>query len=105
VTVAIDSSDGSARVRVSDEGPGVPESDRERVFGRFERGAVASSGFGLGLAIARGLTRRMGGEVRVDAGAPGACFEATLPGCAAPSDSAQAIPATTGAAEPVLETT
>jgi signal transduction histidine kinase len=105
VTVAIDSSDGRARVRVSDEGPGVPEADRERVFGRFERGAVAGSGFGLGLAIARGLTRHMGGEVRVDASGPGACFEATLPECAAPRGAAPATPAATGEAEPVLEAT
>jgi signal transduction histidine kinase len=85
VTIAVDTAGDDARVRVRDEGPGVPEADRERVFGRFERGATAGSGFGLGLAIARGLVRQMRGEVRVSTDAPGACFEASLPGCATPN--------------------
>jgi signal transduction histidine kinase len=91
VTIAVDTAGARARVRVSDEGPGVPEADRERVFGRFERGAAAGSGFGLGLAIARGLARQMGGDVRVRPGAPGACFEATLPACAAPNGAAPSV--------------
>jgi signal transduction histidine kinase len=104
VTVAIDAPGDHARVRVTDEGAGVPEADRERVFGRFERGVSVGSGFGLGLAIARGLTRQMGGDVRVHAASPGACFEATLPACAAPHGSAPEV-AARHAAEPVLETT
>jgi signal transduction histidine kinase len=88
VTIAVDAAGDDARVRVRDEGPGVPEADRERVFGRFERGATAGSGFGLGLAIARGLARQMRGEVRVSTDAPGACFEASLPGCATPNGAA-----------------
>jgi signal transduction histidine kinase len=90
VTIAVEAAGSRARVSVTDEGPGVPEADRERVFGRFERGATAGSGFGLGLAIARGLARQMGGDVRVRDGGPGACFEATLPACAAPAGAAQA---------------
>jgi signal transduction histidine kinase len=90
VTIAVAEAGARASVRVTDEGPGVPEADRERVFGRFERGAAAGSGFGLGLAIARGLARQMGGDVRVRGGAAGACFEATLPACAAPAGAADA---------------
>jgi signal transduction histidine kinase len=86
VTIAVDAADGHARVRVTDDGPGVPEADRERVFGRFERGATTGSGSGLGLAIARGLARQMGGEVRVDGTVRGACFEASLPACEAPTE-------------------
>jgi signal transduction histidine kinase len=85
VTIAVDAAGGRARVRVRDEGPGVPEADRERIFGRFERGATAGSGFGLGLALARGLARQMGGDVRAHAAERGASFEATLPACAAPA--------------------
>jgi signal transduction histidine kinase len=84
VTVAVDGAGGRARIRVRDEGPGVAEADRERIFGRFERGAASGPGFGLGLAIARGLMRQMGGDVRAHPGDPGACFEATLPACAPP---------------------
>ena len=63
VTIAVDSAGDRARLRVSDAGAGVPEAERERIFGRFERGARAGAGFGLGLAIARGLARQMGGDV------------------------------------------
>jgi signal transduction histidine kinase len=88
VTIAVDVVDDRARVRVTDEGPGVPEADRERVFGRFERGATTGSGFGLGLAIARGLARQMHGDVHVCPDAEQSCFEALLPACAPPSDTA-----------------
>ena len=90
VTIAVDTTGGRARVRVSDAGAGVPEAERERIFGRFERGERAGAGFGLGLAIARGLARQMGGDVSARAVEHGACFEATLPACAAPVGAAQA---------------
>jgi signal transduction histidine kinase len=89
-TVAIEvQADGEQiSVRVSDDGIGLPESDRERVFGRFERGARAGAGFGLGLPIARGLARRMGGDVVALPAPTGACFVATLPASPAPADAA-----------------
>jgi signal transduction histidine kinase len=90
VTIAVDAAGERARLRVSDAGAGVPEAERERIFGRFERGARAGAGFGLGLAIARGLARQMGGDVSAPAVESGACFEATLPSCAAPAGTAQA---------------
>jgi signal transduction histidine kinase len=85
VTTAVDRADDRVRLRVSDEGPGVPEADRERIFGRFERGPTTAAGFGLGLALARGLARQMGGEVRALPVPRGACFEVTLPRCPTPS--------------------
>jgi signal transduction histidine kinase len=81
---------GGSSVCVCDGGPGVRDDERERIFGRFERGARAGAGFGLGLAIARGLARQMGGDVSAPAVESGACFEATLPACAAPAGTAQA---------------
>lgn len=51
-------------IEVSDDGPGIPESERERVFERFYRvpGAPAA-GSGLGLPIARGIVAAHGGRI------------------------------------------
>lgn len=54
-------------VRVVDRGPGIAESERERIFEPFYRaGAGAGNGSGLGLAIARGFIEANGGEVEVE---------------------------------------
>lgn len=74
---------GWAEIAVRDNGPGVPEADRERIFERFQRGRATGgrSGFGLGLAIGRELTTRMGGSLElVDTeDAAGALFRLRLP--------------------------
>jgi signal transduction histidine kinase len=73
----------SLRLRVRDEGPGIPPAERERIFRDFFRGASARSvpsGMGLGLALARGLARAEGGDLRLlRAPGPGASFELILP--------------------------
>ncbi len=69
-------------VTVCDQGPGVPEEEREQIFQRFHRGrdTRGQAGFGLGLAIGRELAERMGGElVLEDANGPGARFTLRLP--------------------------
>jgi signal transduction histidine kinase len=83
-SVAIEA--GGASVCVRDSGPGVRDEERERIFGRFERGSAsgAAGGFGLGLPLARGLARRMRGDVRAEAAHRGARFVVTLPACPAP---------------------
>lgn len=55
-------------VRVVDQGPGIPENLRERIFEPFYRvpGAASAGGSGLGLAIARGFIEANGGEVEVE---------------------------------------
>ena len=85
VHLEADVDDAGTCVVVSDEGPGVPAADRERIFERFERGTseTAGGGFGLGLAIGRELARRMGGDLLLDASRGGARFVLRLP--AAPS--------------------
>lgn len=78
--------DGWAVLEVTDDGPGIPEADRDRVFERFvrldaDRGR-AGGGTGLGLAIAREIARAHGGDVRAlppREGAPGARLELRLP--------------------------
>jgi two-component system sensor histidine kinase KdpD len=55
-----------ARITVEDEGPGLPEEDRERVFDKFYRVRASDkkrAGTGLGLAIARGFMEAMGGTI------------------------------------------
>ncbi len=53
-----------ATLGVRDDGPGIPDDDRDYVFDRFYRGrGGAAAGSGLGLAIARELAARMGGEL------------------------------------------
>jgi signal transduction histidine kinase len=58
---------GFLELRVRDHGPGVPRSEERRIFMPFQRGAHAAdgskSGLGLGLALARGLARQMGGDL------------------------------------------
>jgi two-component system heavy metal sensor histidine kinase CusS len=71
-------------VSVSDEGPGVPPEERDRVFDPFFRAASErrrDDGSGLGLAIVREIARVHGGDVSVEAGpgGKGARFRASLP--------------------------
>ncbi|MFD7650719.1 ATP-binding protein, partial [Streptomyces albidoflavus] len=73
-----------AVVSVADDGSGVPEPERERIFERFVRLDDARSrddgGAGLGLAIARDVAARHGGTLRVrEAPEGGALFELRLP--------------------------
>ena len=60
------SREGCAVVEVDDDGPGVPESERERVFEPFHRGEPSRSretgGAGLGLAVVRSIARAHGGD-------------------------------------------
>jgi two-component system, OmpR family, sensor kinase len=87
---------GPARLLVTDTGPGVPEQDRNRIFDRLVRldaargrrstqdssQADSQGGAGLGLAIARGIARAHGGDLRCHAradGQSGAVFELILP--------------------------
>ncbi|MFM1874230.1 MAG: hypothetical protein RL398_3652 [Planctomycetota bacterium] len=79
--------EGRGRVlalRVRDHGPGVALAMRERIFAPFDRGSVPLAendrpGVGLGLALARGLAKDLGGSLRLVPAERGACFELCLP--------------------------
>jgi signal transduction histidine kinase len=78
----------SAALSVRDQGPGVPDDERDLIFERFQRGRTArgQAGFGLGLAIGRELAERMGGElVLEESDLPGATFTLKLPVASAPT--------------------
>jgi signal transduction histidine kinase len=68
---------------VEDDGPGVPEADRERIwepYVRLERDRRSSvAGTGIGLAVVKELVERSGGSCRVERGARGARFVVTFP--------------------------
>jgi two-component system sensor histidine kinase KdpD len=72
-------------ISVSDDGPGIPAPDRERVFDPYVQlgDRRGQSGVGLGLAICRRLVEAHGGRIRVEERAGGGCrFVFTLPGAA-----------------------
>ena len=78
------SREGCAVVEVDDDGPGVPESERERVFEPFHRGEPSRSretgGAGLGLAVVRSIARAHGGDAVLENRAEGGLrATATLP--------------------------
>lgn len=75
----------NAVVRVSDNGAGIPEDERERIFERFHRtndpAFQTAAGTGLGLFIARELAQRHGGSLAVESSrlGEGSVFALTLP--------------------------
>jgi len=85
ITVGLESGDGKARIRVEDEGPGVPAADRERIWDRFwrlerDRGS-AVAGTGIGLSVVRELVALHGGRAWAEEGrgGTGARFVLELP--------------------------
>ncbi len=93
VTVEIARRDGCARITVSDEGPGVPEAFRDRIFGKFAQADASDTrqkgGTGLGLAISKELMERMHGQIGFDSvEGQGARFFVDLPLTERPAHSA-----------------
>jgi signal transduction histidine kinase len=81
----IEISDSPERLRIAirDRGPGIPETELERVFEPFYRldnsRNMDSGGTGLGLSIARSIARWHGGDVTLSNAAPGLVAELALP--------------------------
>lgn len=68
IEIAAEQRPDGVRVTVADRGPGVPEEDRERIFGLFERGQdpAVVPGRGMGLCLARRVVEDHGGRIGVD---------------------------------------
>ena len=83
VTVSVTGAGRWAELVVVDDGPGIPASDRDRVFDRFvrldEHRGRPGGGAGLGLAIVRELVVAHGGTVTIGDAHPGASFVVRLP--------------------------
>ena len=80
VATVDDGEDGRVRVRIEDDGPGVPHALADRIFDPFFTTRPVGEGTGLGLYLSQQVARRSGGELRLVTGAlRGAAFELLLP--------------------------
>jgi PAS domain S-box-containing protein len=79
VIISTEERNGTVRVRVADDGPGVPAERKEEIFGRGEKG-TESGGTGIGTYLVGTLVTRYGGDVWVEDNEPrGAVFVVELP--------------------------
>jgi len=81
ISITVERGATDVRIAVTDDGPGIPRADLERIFERFYRvSGSGSSGSGLGLAIARGLVVLHGGHLSVESTpGHGSTFRVALP--------------------------
>jgi len=97
VTVSLSQTGETSLVRVADNGPGVPERARERLFQPFA-GSGRPDGAGLGLAISRELAQGHGGDLTLASTGPrGSTFDLRLPGAPPPVEPARRRAATPAA--------
>jgi signal transduction histidine kinase len=82
IDVTLKGEGGEAILEVTDHGPGVPERDLQRIFGRFERASSMRNygGLGLGLYVARQIIEAHGGSISaLNPATGGARFTIRLP--------------------------
>jgi signal transduction histidine kinase len=82
VEIVLTGTEQDVTLTMSDEGPGIPEAEKDRIFLRFERAAPMRNfgGLGLGLYVARQIVEAHGGEISLGARRPrGAQFVIRLP--------------------------
>jgi two-component system sensor histidine kinase KdpD len=101
ITIAsVRDGDSTVAIRVADEGPGIPEALRERVFEKFFRVPAREShdpnrgGIGLGLPIARRLVETQGGRIWIETGPDGrgTAVAMTLPVAVETADAERVVP-------------
>lgn len=81
VSVEVRRRKDAVELSVADRGPGVPETERERVLGRFVRleGSRSQPGSGLGLSLAAAVARLHNGAIRIEDNAPGLRVTIVIP--------------------------
>jgi len=86
VRAAVERANGHVLLTVADDGPGIPDELRDRIFERFARGDGARGGsFGLGLSIVRAVAESHNGTVTLAPGRDGARFVVRLPTGSSPN--------------------
>jgi two-component system NtrC family sensor kinase len=86
VRVTASLADGVVQVDVEDDGPGIPERLRDRVFEPFFTSRSDGTGTGLGLTLCREILREHGGAITIEHGKlPGACLRLVFPPAAEPA--------------------
>jgi two-component system, OmpR family, sensor kinase len=94
VNARVSADDGQVVVTVQDDGPGVPNELRDRIFERFVRGnGDRGSSSGLGLSIVRAVAQSHGGTVEFEDARPGARFVVRLPRAEVPAPEREPTPA------------
>ena len=84
IEITLEHSGGEIGFRIGNTGPGIPPEEQSRVFDRFYRvkhaGSTGTDGIGLGLSLAREITRAHGGEiVLMESTDAHTCFEVRFP--------------------------
>lgn len=83
VEIHVKSTERGVEIIVTDHGPGIPESERRRIFRAFHKSAREAAesrpGVGLGLALSRRLAKSLGGRLECVDSKQGACFILSLP--------------------------
>jgi two-component system, OmpR family, sensor kinase len=93
VNARVAAENGQVVLSVQDDGPGVPEELRDRIFERFVRGAGdRGSSSGLGLSIVRAVAQSHGGSVELEDTEPGARFVVRLPRAEVPAKKPEPAP-------------
>ncbi len=106
ITVRVQRLEDSGAVEVEDQGTGISDADRERIFKRFFRGSTAAGteGLGLGLALVAEIARWHHGQASVERGAAGgSLFRLALPLLHAPGVRTSSS-ATAGRPRPAADT-
>jgi len=80
ISVTVQEIDGSTRISISDDGPGIPKEDQSKVFDPFFTTKEAGEGTGLGLSVSYGIIAQLGGNLWVESdGLTGSTFHIELP--------------------------
>ncbi len=69
------------RIDITDNGPGIPEGEQEKIFQRFYRGTQSkgADGLGIGLYLTRNIISGQGGYIKLSSGSHGSTFSVFLP--------------------------